>query len=107
MKLRSVIEIRRKKIGEDDIDSEEDVYEKDPEKPFQKTKSSDKELEKKFKQHTTELEQKQKEKKLLEKKKSVFPKWTLDSLQRCAIDEPSTLWLEPMMSFGLDNSKGA
>ncbi|XP_052621085.1 formyltetrahydrofolate deformylase 1, mitochondrial [Lactuca sativa] len=33
--------------------------------------------------------------------------WTIDSLQRCATDEPSILWYEPVMSFGLDNSKDA
>ncbi|KAL7596833.1 hypothetical protein Lser_V15G29618 [Lactuca serriola] len=98
---------KKKKIEEDDTDNKEDVYEKDPENPFQKTKSSDKELEERFKKQKAELEQKQKEKDLLEKKKSIFPEWTLDLLQRCAIDEPSTLWLEPVMSFWLDNSKDA
>ncbi|CAI9298485.1 unnamed protein product [Lactuca saligna] len=85
---------KKKKIGEDDTDNEEDVYEKNPENPFQKTKSSVKELEEKFKQYTDELLQKQKEKELLEKKMSIFPEWILDSLQMCAIDEPSILWLE-------------
>ncbi|KAL7593433.1 uncharacterized protein LOC128127355 [Lactuca sativa] len=98
---------KKKKIGEDDTNNEEDVYEKDPTKPFQKTKSFDKELEEKVKKQTAKLEQKQKEMELLEKKKSVFPEWTLDWLQRCAIDEPSTLWLKPVMSFGLENSKDA
>nr|KAJ0201392.1 hypothetical protein LSAT_V11C600320920 [Lactuca sativa] len=49
---------KKKKIGEDDTYNEEDGYEKNPENPFQKTKSSVKELEEKFKQHTAELEQK-------------------------------------------------
>nr|KAJ0208184.1 hypothetical protein LSAT_V11C500243490 [Lactuca sativa] len=52
---------KKKKIGEDDADNEEDVYEKDPEKPFPKTRSSDKELAKKLKKQQAELEQKQKE----------------------------------------------
>lgn len=96
---------KKKKIGEDDTDDEDDVFEENPAKPFQKTKYFDKELEEKFKKQTAKLEKQQKEKELLEKKKSIFPEWTIDSLQRSAIDEPSTHWLEPIMSFGLENSK--
>ncbi|XP_023734159.1 uncharacterized protein LOC111882023 [Lactuca sativa] len=96
---------KKKKIGEDNTDDEDDVYEENPEKPYQKTKSTDKELEEKFKKQMDDLEKKQKEKELMEKKKSIFPKWTIDSLQKSAIDEPSVLWLEPVMSFGLENSK--
>nr|KAJ0186423.1 hypothetical protein LSAT_V11C900487950 [Lactuca sativa] len=70
-----------------------------------KTKPTNKVLEKKIEKETIELEKKLKEKELLEKKKSIFPKWTIQSLQIEAIDEPSTHWLEPVMSFGLENSK--
>nr|KAJ0193115.1 hypothetical protein LSAT_V11C800452990 [Lactuca sativa] len=99
---------KKKKIGEDDTD--EDVYFEDtlgenPSDPFQKTKLSYNELAEKIAKETTELENKVKEKKLLEKKKSIFPEWNIYSLQKEAIDEPSALWLEPVMSFDLENSK--
>ncbi|CAI9290795.1 unnamed protein product [Lactuca saligna] len=96
---------KKKKIGEDDTNDEDDVFEENPSKPFQKTKLSDKELEEKFKKETVELEKNRKEKEILEKKKSIFLEWTIYSLQRSTIDEPSTHWLEPVMSFGLENSK--
>ncbi|XP_023733775.2 uncharacterized protein LOC111881603 [Lactuca sativa] len=54
-------------------------------------KPSKKEMEENYKKQKAELEQKRKEAELLEKKKSMFPVWTIDSLQRCAIDEPSIL----------------
>ena len=101
---------RKKKIGEDDTDDEgdyEDTLGEIPDKPYQKTKLSEKEFAEKIKTQTAELEKKQKEKELLEKKKSIFPEWTIDSLQRSAINEPSTHWLKSVMSFGLENSKDA
>ncbi|XP_052621767.1 flocculation protein FLO11-like [Lactuca sativa] len=73
-------EKKKKKIGEDETDNEDDVYAKNPKKPSQKAKSSDKELVEKFKKQQAELEQKRKETELLEKKKSMFPIWTIDSL---------------------------
>nr|KAJ0210445.1 hypothetical protein LSAT_V11C400208170 [Lactuca sativa] len=100
-------EKKKKKIGKDDTDNEDDVYAENPKNPFQKVKSYEKEMEESIKKQRAELEQKRKEVELLEKKKSMFPVWTIDSLQRCAIDEPSILWLEPVMSIGLDNSKDA
>ncbi|XP_052625071.1 uncharacterized protein LOC128132503 [Lactuca sativa] len=102
---------RKKKIGEDDTDNDDDYYEDTlgeiPSKPFQKTKLSEKEFAEKIKKQTAELEKKQKQKELLEKNKSIFPEWTIDLLQRDAIEEPSTHWLKPVMSFGLENSKDA
>nr|KAJ0184979.1 hypothetical protein LSAT_V11C900506550 [Lactuca sativa] len=98
---------KKKKIGEDDTDNEDDVYVENPKKPFQKVKTSEKEMEENIKKQQAELELKRKKAELLEKKKSMFPVWTKDSLQRCAIDEPTILWLKPIMSFGLDNSKVA
>nr|KAJ0224063.1 hypothetical protein LSAT_V11C200061910 [Lactuca sativa] len=98
---------KMKKIGEDDTDNEDDVYAENPKNPFQKVKPSEKEIKENYKKQKAELEQKQKEAELLEKKKSMFPIWTIDSLQRCAIDEPIILWLEPVMSFGIENSKDA
>nr|KAJ0210234.1 hypothetical protein LSAT_V11C400205970 [Lactuca sativa] len=100
-------EKKKKKIGKDDIDNEDDVYAENPKKPLQKVKTSKKEMEENIKKQRVELEQKRKEAELLEKKKSMLPVWNIDSLQRCAIDEPSILWLDPIMSFGLDNSKDA
>ncbi|KAL7611201.1 hypothetical protein Lser_V15G12498 [Lactuca serriola] len=100
-------EKKKKKIGEDDTDNEDDVYAENPKNPFQKVKPSEKEMEESYNKQKAKLEQKRKEAELLEKKKSMFPVWTMDSLQRCAIDEPSILWLEPVMSFGLENSKDA
>ncbi|CAI9276534.1 unnamed protein product [Lactuca saligna] len=35
--------------------------------------------------------------------KSLFPLWTLERIQKEAVDEPSTHWLEPSISFQLDN----
>ncbi|XP_052625758.1 pollen-specific leucine-rich repeat extensin-like protein 2 [Lactuca sativa] len=100
-------EKKKKKIGEDDTDNEDDVYAENPKNPFQKVKPSEKEMEESYNKQKAKLEQKRKEAELLEKKKPMFPVWTMDSLQRCAIDEPSILWLEPVMSFGLENSKDA
>nr|KAJ0220074.1 hypothetical protein LSAT_V11C200061920 [Lactuca sativa] len=100
-------EKKMKKIGEDDTDNEDDVYAENPKNPFQKVKPSEKEIKENYKKQKAELEQKRKEAELLEKKKSMFPIWTIDSLQRCTIDEPSILWLEPVMSFGIENSKDA
>ena len=74
-----------------------------PSKLNQKLKPSDQEIREKM----NLLEKEMKEKELLEKKKSMFPEWTIESLQREVIDEPSTHWLEPVMSFGLENSKDA
>nr|KAJ0186128.1 hypothetical protein LSAT_V11C900506530 [Lactuca sativa] len=98
---------KKKKIGEDDIDNEDDVYVEVPRKPVPKVDSSEKQTEEISMKERAELEQKRKEAELLEKKKVMFPEWTKDSLQRCAIDEPAILWLEPIMSFSLDNSKDA
>ncbi|KAL7587790.1 hypothetical protein Lser_V15G41370 [Lactuca serriola] len=92
--------------GEDDTDSEEDdVYVEIPRKPVPKVDSSEKRTEEMSMKEKAELEQKRKEAELLEKKKAMFPEWTKESLQRCAIDEPATLWLEPIMSFRRDNSR--
>ncbi|XP_052622678.1 uncharacterized protein LOC128127967 [Lactuca sativa] len=101
-------EKKKKKIGDDDTDHEDDdVYAENPKNPFQKVKTSEKDLEESVKKHQAELEQKRKEVELLEKTKALFLVWTKDSLQRCAIDEPAILWLEPIISFSLDNSKDA
>nr|KAJ0204499.1 hypothetical protein LSAT_V11C500263340 [Lactuca sativa] len=99
---------KKKKICEDDVDDDDDFDDtlgENLSKPFQKTKPSDKELAEKIEKETVELEKKLKEKELLDKKKSIFPEWTIDSLQIEAIDEPGTHWLEPVMSFGLEKSK--
>ncbi|XP_023742892.1 uncharacterized protein LOC111891036 [Lactuca sativa] len=98
---------KKKKIGEDDTDNKDDVYVDIPKKPFPQDNTSEKQMEEITKKQCAELEQKRKEAELLEKKKSMFPVWTKDLLQWCAIDEPTVLWLEPIMSFGLDNSKDA
>nr|KAJ0221051.1 hypothetical protein LSAT_V11C200068880 [Lactuca sativa] len=66
-------EKKKKKIGEDDTDNEDDIYAENPEKPFQKANPSEKELEEKYKKQQAELELKRKEAELLEKKKSMFP----------------------------------
>ncbi|CAI9269809.1 unnamed protein product [Lactuca saligna] len=73
-------EKKKKKIGEDDTDNEDDVYVENSKNPFQKVKPSEKEMEESYKKQKAELEQKQKEAELLEKKKSMFPVWTIDSL---------------------------
>ncbi|CAI9295770.1 unnamed protein product [Lactuca saligna] len=85
---------KKKKIGEDDTDEDvgfEDTLGENPSDPFQKTKLSDKELAEKIAKESAELEKKLKEKELLKKKKSIFLEWNIDSLQKEAIDEPSTL----------------
>nr|KAJ0199245.1 hypothetical protein LSAT_V11C600325250 [Lactuca sativa] len=95
---------KKKKIGEDDTYNEDDVYVDIPKKP---DNPSEKQTEEITKKQRAELEQKRKEAELLEKKKYMFPVWTKGSLLRCSIDEPTVLWLEPIMSFGLHNSKDA
>ncbi|KAL7590713.1 hypothetical protein Lser_V15G41340 [Lactuca serriola] len=72
-RIEGVPEKKKKKIGEDDTDNEDDVYAENPKKPFKKAKSSEKELEEKYKKQQAEFEQKRKEAELLEKKKSIFP----------------------------------
>nr|KAJ0224701.1 hypothetical protein LSAT_V11C100021830 [Lactuca sativa] len=92
-------EKKKKKIGEDDEDEDddiEDIMKGSPSKPSQKFKPSDQEIREKM----NLLEKEMKEKELLEKKKSIFPEWTVGSLQKEVIDEPSIRWLEPVMSFG-------
>ncbi|XP_052626744.1 uncharacterized protein LOC128133385 [Lactuca sativa] len=86
---------------------EDDVYIEIPRKPVPKVDSSEKRTEEISMKEKVELEQKRKEAKLLEKKKAMFPEWTKESLQSCAIDEPTALWLEPIMAFSLDNSRDA
>ncbi|XP_052625879.1 uncharacterized protein LOC128132917 [Lactuca sativa] len=49
-------EKKKKKIGEDDTENEDDVYAKYPKKPFQKVKSSEKEMEENYKKQKAELE---------------------------------------------------
>ncbi|CAI9279050.1 unnamed protein product [Lactuca saligna] len=40
----------------------------------------------------------------LETQKSFFPPWTLKRIQKEAVDEPSTSWFEPLVSFELNNT---
>lgn len=40
----------------------------------------------------------------LETQKSLFPPWTIKRIQKEAIDEPSNNWLEPSVSFELENT---
>lgn len=35
---------------------------------------------------------------------TLFPLWTLERIKKEAIDESSTYWLEPSVSFELDNT---
>ncbi|KAL7584446.1 hypothetical protein Lser_V15G43419 [Lactuca serriola] len=52
-----------------------------------------------------EAERKQKEAHdLLESRKTLFPPWTLEKLLKEAIETPSILWLEPVISLDRDNS---
>ena len=52
-----------------------------------------------------EAERKQKEAHdLLESRKTLFPAWTLERMIKEAIDTPSILWLEPVISFDCNNS---
>ncbi|KAL7609410.1 hypothetical protein Lser_V15G12206 [Lactuca serriola] len=52
-----------------------------------------------------EAERKQKEAHdLLESRKTLFPPWTLEKLLKEAIETPSILWLEPVISLNRDNS---
>ncbi|KAL7609467.1 hypothetical protein Lser_V15G13968 [Lactuca serriola] len=52
-----------------------------------------------------EVERKQKEAHdLLESRKTLFPPWTLEKLLKEAIETPSILWLEPVISLDRDNS---
>ncbi|CAI9290477.1 unnamed protein product [Lactuca saligna] len=54
-----------------------------------------------------ELEDQEKEAKIskvtLETQKLLFPPWTMDRIQREAIDDPSIHWLQPLVSFDLSN----
>lgn len=53
-----------------------------------------------------ERERKQKEANdTLESRKTLFPLWTLDTLIKEAIKSPSSFWMEPVISFDLENSK--
>nr|KAJ0221851.1 hypothetical protein LSAT_V11C200062850 [Lactuca sativa] len=83
---------KKKIIGEDDEDEEDDIDDiviGSPSKLDPKFKPSEQELQEKM----DRLEKEMKEKELLEKKKSMFPEWTIESLQREVIDELSTHWL--------------
>lgn len=40
---------------------------------------------------------------ILENKKALFPAWTLERVQKEAIDESNTFWLEPKTSFDIKN----
>ncbi|KAL7583070.1 hypothetical protein Lser_V15G44417 [Lactuca serriola] len=52
-----------------------------------------------------EAERKQKEANdLLESRKTLFPAWTRERMIKEAIDTPSILWLEPVISFDCNNS---
>ena len=54
-----------------------------------------------------ELETKEAEAKIarvtLETQKSLFPPWSVDKIQKEAIDAPNIYWLEPTISFDLNN----
>ncbi|CAH1428714.1 unnamed protein product [Lactuca virosa] len=41
----------------------------------------------------------------LQSKKLLFPKWTLKRIQHDAVDLPSQYWLEPVVSFDLQNTQ--
>ena len=41
---------------------------------------------------------------LLESRKTLFPPWTLEKLLKEAIETPSILWLEPVISLDRDNT---
>ncbi|KAL7615495.1 hypothetical protein Lser_V15G04566 [Lactuca serriola] len=52
-----------------------------------------------------EAERRQKEAHdLLESRKTLFPSWTLEKLLKEAIETPSILWLEPVISLDRDNT---
>lgn len=55
-----------------------------------------------------ELEDREMEAKIakvtLETQKSHFPPWTMERIQKEAIDDLTTHWLEPSISFKLDNT---
>lgn len=36
---------------------------------------------------------------ILSSKKAIFPEWTVDWIQKKAIDNPNMFWLEPHTSF--------
>nr|KAJ0203831.1 hypothetical protein LSAT_V11C500231530 [Lactuca sativa] len=74
-----------------------------PSKPDPKYKPFEQELREKM----DRLEKEMKEKELLDKKKLMFPEWTIESLQREFIEELSTHWIELVLSFSLENSKDA
>lgn len=40
---------------------------------------------------------------ILENKKALFPAWTLERMQKEAINEMNTFWLEPKTSFDINN----
>nr|KAJ0208982.1 hypothetical protein LSAT_V11C400220120 [Lactuca sativa] len=70
---------KKKIIGEDDEDEDDDIdniIKGAPSKPDPKFKPSDQELREKM----DRLEKEMKENELLEKKKSMFPEWTIESL---------------------------
>lgn len=41
---------------------------------------------------------------MLETQKSLIPPWTIECIQKEAIDDPSIYWLEPSISFDLNNN---
>ena len=43
----------------------------------------------------------------MERKKSLFPLWSKETLLKKDIESPSTHWLEPVQSLGFENSKDA